>query len=88
MLLEGPWPCVGENRRYPRPTWQARASRAAKTSDLREENQNGFLLSNLCPCPQLSRQDGGLPAEGWQLLKDAVIAPAVSEVWLGSQYTA
>lgn len=35
----------------PRPTWQARASRAAKASDLREENRNVFLLTNLCHVP-------------------------------------
>lgn len=38
--------------------------------------------------PQLTRQDGGLPAEGWQLLEDAIITPAVSVGWLGPQPTA
>lgn len=36
--------CVGGNRRHPRPTWQAKASRAAKASDLREENWNVFFF--------------------------------------------
>lgn len=39
--------CVGGNRRHPRPTWQAKASRAAKASDLREENWNVFFFCSL-----------------------------------------
>ena len=42
----------------------------------------------LISCPQIPCQDGGLPAEGWQLHEDAIITLTVSMSWLGPQLSA